>query len=216
MKKTLLIISLVLATCVVTGYFFRQPLGEAHDAWTTRNMFVSVDAAKFNPGPAIGSRFPGLRASQQGRSVTLIDEFARGNGTILIALRSLDWCPYCKRQMIQLQEYKAYFHAAGIGLVAITYDSPEAQQLFIEQHAITIPVLSDDQSMSFRTLGILDEDYQPTDSEYGIPHPGMIIIDREGVVAGKLFVETPELRVDSAEALRYAMRVLGLKDPFSR
>ena len=216
MKKTLLTIFIVLATCVVAGYIFRQPLGELRDTWMTRDMFVPVDAANFNPGPAIGSRFPGLRARLEGRNVTLIDGFARGNGTLLIALRSLDWCPYCKRQMVQLQEYKTHFHAAGIGLVAITYDPQEALQPFIQQHNISIPVLSDDKTMSFRTLGILDESYPQADVAYGVPHPGMIIIDRNGVVAGKLFIETAELRVDSAEVLRYARQVLGLKDPFKR
>lgn len=214
MNKTLLTITLVLAIFLSLGYVLRKPIGEAADAWTTRNMFVSADAANFSPGPDTGLRFPDLKAHHQGRGVTSIDEFARGNGTILVVLRSIDWCPYCKRQMIQLQEYEPYFHANGIALVAITYDPPDAQQPFIAQHAITFPVLSDAQSMSFRTLGILNEDFQPGDSEYGVPHPGMIIIDRQGVIAGKLFVETPTLRVDSAEALQYAKGVLGLKSLF--
>jgi hypothetical protein len=42
----------------------------------------------------------------------------------------------------------------------------------------------------------------------------MIIINRENVVVGKLFVETPTLRVDSAEALVYAKRALNLKGLF--
>ena len=42
----------------------------------------------------------------------------------VVASRSFDWCPYCMRQIIQLQEEKAGFDAAGIGMVAITYDDP--------------------------------------------------------------------------------------------
>jgi hypothetical protein len=63
-------------------------------------------------------------------------------------------------------------------------------------------------------LGIINEGYQPSDSEYGLPHPGMIVINRENVVVGKLFVETPTLRVDSAEALVYAKRTLKLRGFF--
>jgi peroxiredoxin len=161
MKSTLLTVTLVLATFLALGYLFPKPLGEAVDAWTTRNMFVSAEAADFTPGPVMGSHFPGLEAVHQGRRITSIDEFAGNNGTVLVVLRSVDWCPYCKRQMTQLQEYEAYFRMYGIALVAITYDPPDVQQSFIEQHAISIPVLSDEQSMSFRILGILNEGYQP-------------------------------------------------------
>jgi hypothetical protein len=75
-------------------------------------------------------------------------------------------------------------------------------------------VLSDEQSMSFRKLGTLNEDDRPADSEYRLPYPGMIIINRENVVVGKLFVEIPTLRVDSAEALIYAKRALKLRGIF--
>lgn len=90
-------------------------------------------------------------------------------------LRYLDWCAYCKNQISKLQGYKSYFDLYGIKLVAITYDSEDAQQPFIEQHGITIPVLSDNQSKSFRAPGILDQGYQPGDSEYGLPTQGPLL-----------------------------------------
>ena len=214
MLKSALVTIALLTAGLILGYIFRDPLFEAADAWTTRNMFVSVDAATFQPGPEIGSQLPGLQASHQGLSVTTINEFSRSNGTVLIALRSIDWCAYCKTQIMQLQEYMSYFHVYGIGLVAITSDHPEAQQPFIEKHGITIPVLSDAQSNSFKSLGILNTEFQPGDSEYGLPHPGAIIVNRDGVITGKLFVENPHLRVNSSEILDYAKQSLGLKGLF--
>lgn len=214
MHKSIIIAVIVLAASLAAGYVFRDSLGEAADAWTTRNMFVHVEAATFQPGPEIGTRLPELQAHHEGRSVTTIEEFSRGNGTVLVALRSIDWCAYCKRQIIDLQEFKSYFDVFGIGLVAITNDHPEAQQPFIERHAITIPVLSDAQSRSFRSLGILNTNFQPGDSEYGLPHPGAIIVNRDGIITGKLFVENPNLRVFSSEMLDYAKHSLGLKGLF--
>ncbi|MAT93443.1 MAG: hypothetical protein CME59_12660 [Halioglobus sp.] len=214
MKKLPVITALLLAGALAAWYF-REPLGDLAAAYQTRDMFVTAEAATMTLGPATGSHFPGLQASYQGRRITLVQEFAGSNGTVLVALRSLDWCVYCKRQLVQLNEYKPFFDAAGIALVVITYDPPPVQQAFQREHGIDIPLLSDEQSLSFRTLGILNEDFQPGDSEYGIPHPGLIVIDDEGVVAGKLFVESPEQRVDSKAALRYARRALGLKSPFA-
>ena len=214
MLKSILTATIVLAISLVLAYVFREPIRETADAWTTRNMFVSVEDANFKLGPEIGTALPALQANHKGRRVTGIEEFARGNGTVLVVLRSLDWCAYCKNQIIKLQEHKSYFDLYGIELVAITYDSEDAQQPFIQKHGITIPVLSDNQSKSFRALGILNQGYQPGDSEYGLPHPGAIILNRDGIIMGKLFVENPNLRVYSSEMLDYTKKTLGLKGLF--
>lgn len=210
MNKRTLIIILAIVVLAGLGYIYKESVKEAAVAKLTEDMFVEEDADNFDPGPSLGSRFPGLRATYQGRDITLIEEFAGRNGTVLIASRSLDWCPYCKRQMIQLQENSAAYEAAGIGMVAITYDTPQLQQLFIDKFAITIPVLSDVDALSFKTLGILNEKYQEGDSHYGIPHPGMIVINPQGVVVGKLFLEAYSSRVDSAAALAFAREALGV------
>jgi peroxiredoxin len=211
-KKILIISTAVLLVTAVLIYLFRVPLKEAAYAKLTENMFVAGDNDSFDPGPALGSHFPGLRATYHGREVSLLDAFAGDNGTIFIASRSLEWCPYCMRQMIQLQEHKAGFDAAGIGMVGITYDDPALQQAFIDKFGITIPILSDIDALSFKTLGILNREYQPGDSHYGIPNPGMIIIDTRGVVVGKLFLEAYSSRVDSAAALAFARAALGLDE----
>lgn len=211
MKRVLLITCCALLTAAALLYLFREPMKQALYARITADMFVAADSDAFDPGPALGSRFPGLRATYGGREVTLLEEFAGKNGTVFIASRSLDWCPYCMRQMIQLQDNAAAFAAAGIGLVAITYDEPRLQQAFIDKFGITIPVLSDIDALSFKTLGILNEDYQRGDSRYGIPHPGMIVINPQGEVVGKLFLEAYSSRVDSQAALAFAKQALGVQ-----
>lgn len=211
MRKTLRTVFLLLLVATALGYLLRQPLKEFAYSLLTQDMFVARDTDAFDPGPALGSRFPGLRASYQGRDINLIEEFAGRNGTVFIASRSLDWCPYCMRQMIQLQQHREEFEAAGIGLVAMTYDPPQLQQAFIDRHGITIALLSDTDGLSFKTLGILNEQYRRGDSEYGIPHPGMIVIDPQGVVAGKLFLEDYSVRVDAAAALAFSRKVLGIR-----
>ncbi len=211
MKRSLPAVFLLLLVATALGYLWRQPLKAFAYSVLTQDMFVARDTDAFDPGPVLGSRFPGLRASYRGRDITLIEEFAGRNGTVFIASRSLDWCPYCMRQMIQLQQHRAQFEAAGIGLVAMTYDPPQLQQAFIDRHGITIALLSDTDGLSFKTLGILNEQYRRGDSEYGIPHPGMIVIDPQGKVVGKLFLEDYSVRVDSAAALAFSRQVLGIR-----
>tara|TARA_R110002073_G_scaffold265820_1_gene428867 strand:- start:30 stop:671 length:642 start_codon:yes stop_codon:yes gene_type:complete len=210
MKSIIRVVLPLLILLLLLGYLFREPLKELAFARFTQDMFVAADTDNFDPGPAVGSQFPGLQATYNGRTVTLIDEFAGPRGTVFIASRSVDWCPYCMRQMIQLQEYQAQFEEAGIGMVAITYDDPALQQAFIDKYDIAIPLLSDTDALSFKTLGILNEQYTPEDFQYGIPHPGMIVIDPSGRVVGKLFLEAYSSRVDSAASLAFAKDALGI------
>ncbi len=214
MKKILITLLTLVAFALLLAYALREELTEYIDSARTTGMFVPAERADFSPGPAIGSTFPGLQASHAGERVTLINEFSGGNGTLLVALRSVDWCRYCKRQLIQLQEHKPFFTAAGIGLVAISYDPPETQAAFAERYGISLPLLSDNNNLSFRTLGILNEKFQPGDSEYGVPYPGMIVIDDDNIVVGKLFLEDYSQRVDAASALAYARRKLDVQTPF--
>lgn len=212
MKGILKILAILLLLSMAIMYVIREPFKETAPPHAKQDMFVDGDTDDFDPGPAVGSQFPGLQAIYQGRKVTLLNEFSGKNGTVFIANRSYDWCPYCKHQMIQLQETKAAYDAAGIGMVAITYDDPALQKLFTDKFNITIPVLSDIDVLSFKTLGILNEEYMAGEFQYGIPHPGMIVVDPQGTVVGKLFLEAFSSRVDSTAALAFARSALGL-DP---
>ncbi|MEP1593302.1 MAG: redoxin domain-containing protein, partial [Halieaceae bacterium] len=198
MKRILIIASVAVLTAVALIYPFRDEFKEAAYDKITENMFVPADNDDFDPGPALGSLFPGVRATWQGRELKLLNELSGPNGTVFLATRSAEWCPYCMKQMIQLQEQKSGFDEAGIGIVAMTYDAPELQQAFVDRHGIEYPLLHDVDTLSFTTLGILNEEYSPGDNAYGIPHPGMIVIDPDGVVVGKLFLEAYSVRVESA------------------
>ena len=212
MKKLLIIGGIALLTAAVAFYIFRADMKEAAYDKITENMFVPADNDAFDPGLQVGTMFPGVRATYQGRDINLIQEFAGPNGTAFVATRSAEWCPFCMKQMIQLQEHKAGFDQAGIGMVAITYDDPVLQQVFVDKFGIQYPILHDVDTMTFKTLGILNEEYAPGDSAYGIPHPGMIVIDRNGIIVGKQFLEAYSVRVDSAAALAYAREALGVTD----
>jgi peroxiredoxin len=208
-KKALSIVILLVVIAGLALFLFRTPVKEAVYERITADMFVPTDTDSFDPGPTIGSSFPGVRARYQGQEISLLNSLAGANGTILVASRSLDWCPFCMKQMIQLNAHKAAFDDAGIAVVGITYDSPALLDQFAAQHTITIPLLSDIDVMTFKTLGIVNAEYAAGDDAYGIPFPGMIVINTEGIVVGKLFLEGYSTRVDSLAALEFAKQALA-------
>ena len=109
---------------------------------------------------------------------------------------------------MQLQEHVDTFEAAGIGVVVITYDSPDLQQAFIDADSITYPLISDIDTATMSALGILNESYHPGEPAYGIPHPGIFVLNPEREIVGKIFVEDYAKRVDAKDTLAYALEVL--------
>ena len=114
------------------------------------------------------------------------------------------------KQLVQLQENLEAFEESGIAVVALTYDAPELQAAFINEHGITYPFLSDIDAASVKNLGILNPDYEPGDGAYGIPWPGIFVVNANREIVGKIFLEPYSLRVDAAGVLRYAREQLGL------
>lgn len=111
---------------------------------------------------------------------------------------------------MQLQEQIEGYRQAGLGVVAITYDTPELQQVFIDRAGIEYPLLSDIDTATFTALGILNRDYEPGDGAYGIPYPGVLVLDRGERVRAKVFVEGYETRVKAENVLDTAKQALGI------
>ena len=77
--------------------------------------------------------------------------------------------------------------SAGLGLTAISYDSPAILKAFSERQHIAFPLVSDPQSQIIRSFGILNPQPKPGTPTYGIPNPGVYVLDSHGVVASKYF-----------------------------
>ena len=112
---------------------------------------------------------------------------------------------------MQLQEQIEGFRQEGLGVVAITYDAPALQRVFIDRAGIEYPLLSDIDAQTVTRLGILNQDYKPGDSAYGIPYPGVLIMDPAQIVRAKVFVEGYETRVRAENVLAAAREALGLE-----
>jgi peroxiredoxin len=99
--------------------------------------------------------------------------------------RSVDWCMYCKLQMIQLQRVQKEIQAAGGQVVAISYDAPEKLKAYAKRHKIAFPLLSDAKSKTIDAYDIRSKEAPPEKS--GFARHATFIIDRKGVIHSKLF-----------------------------
>lgn len=97
------------------------------------------------------------------------------------------------------------FEAAGVALVALSYDEPDALADFASANGITYPMLADPDSEVITAFGILNtlipEDEHPW---YGIPFPGTYVTDADGIITAKFFENSLAVRVSGAQLVRAA------------
>ncbi len=96
----------------------------------------------------------------------------------------------------------------GLGLAAISYDSPAILKDFANRRKIAFPLLSDPDSKIIRAFGILNESVKPGTAQYGIPYPGTYIVDPQGKVVSKYFEDDFRERISVSDILagRYGER----------
>jgi peroxiredoxin len=154
------------------------------------------------PGLGIGVRAPGFSLpSSTGGSADLGELLARGP-VALAFVRSADWCPYCRRQLQDLEKNMARIKAAGVQLVALSYDAPATNAAAAKKLGLTFPLLSDAGSKVIDAYGI--RNHEARGRSAGIPHPVLFLVDAQGVIRAKLGRENYRDRPEAAEILAAA------------
>jgi hypothetical protein len=102
---------------------------------------------------------------------------------------------------VELQQHLDAIRKEGLGVAAISYDSIGALKSFADRQHITYPLLSDPDSKIIRAYDILNETTKPGTLTYGIPYPGVYIIDAHGKVVSKYFEDDYKDRVSTADIL---------------
>ena len=69
--------------------------------------------------------------------------------------------------------------------VSLTYDAEQLLARFARKHRIAYPLLSDTGSKVIRELGLLDEGQTPGTRFHGVPHAGIFLLDKDGMIRAK-------------------------------
>ena len=89
---------------------------------------------------------------------------------------------------MELQSRIDELKARGLGIAAISYDSPEVLADFAARRGITFPLLSDTGSATIKAYGLLNTTTAaPGTTTWGIPYPGTFVLDRDGRVTARFF-----------------------------
>src|SRR5579863_5017547 len=62
------------------------------------------------------------------------------NGLLLVFHRSADWRPYCRSELVELEQSRATLERNGLSITAVSYDSRQTLQAFAKEHDIEFPL----------------------------------------------------------------------------
>lgn len=160
----------------------------------------SLSQAKGNV--KVGDAIPhNLELKDQAGKTRNFNDLKGEKGMTLVFVRSVNWCPYCQKQLIALDKDAKKFEDAGYPIVSVSYDTPQAMEKFITKNKPSITLLSDPRSDSIRSFGILNQETAKGTNSYGIPYPGVYIIDNKKKVQAKFFESDYKKRPSSEDLL---------------
>jgi peroxiredoxin len=168
-------------------------------------LVAAVAVAQENPqGLALMSKAPDFNAKDQnGKNITL--KALRRNGPVVVLFYRGNWCPYCNKQLNELQDSLQFIVDKGAKVVAITPEASEGINKTIEKTGAAFSVLSDKDvviskayNVSYEvdtaTMNIYktnwDVDFlqinQQKEKAY-LPVPAVYIVDSRGIITYRFF-----------------------------
>jgi peroxiredoxin len=172
MRLKLLLSVALSASCLVPGVL-------------AQDRTASARTSASGIGLAIGTRAPAFSLRDQSGRVQTNDTLKGAKGTVLLFVRSADWCPYCKGQLMDLQKARARFEQQGLKLASVSYDTVEILKSFADRRQIEFPMLADPDSQIIRAYGVLNT--EATGMNKGMALPGYFFIDASGIIREKFF-----------------------------
>lgn len=108
---------------------------------------------------------------------------------------------------MQLTEISDQIEAMGISVVALTYDSVELLKTVQEDQNIQFTLLHDEDVSHVNAFGVRNLDYEPGHRVYGIPYPGIFLVDPNGVIKAKFAEERYQDRPPFEDVLEAAAQL---------
>ena len=133
---------------------------------------------------------PGFELERLDGGWTNLDGLA---GTVIAVRFWADWCPFCRREMRELEPVYQRLHGQGLELLAVNVGQDRARvERFVERVDYSYPNLLDPDSAVARRYGV-------------IAIPVTYFIDRDGIVRGRILGES--------DAATFERMVLPLLQP---
>ncbi|MFM9978500.1 MAG: peroxiredoxin-like family protein [Sphingomonadaceae bacterium] len=148
------------------------------------------------------------------------------DGPVILTFYRGGWCPYCNLELRAYQALSAEMKAAGVRLIAVSPQAPDATAVTVSENALGFEVLSDVGSKVGRAYGVafdLADELRPLYTRLGhalpdkngadwvLPIPATYVIAPSGEIV-LAFVDTDyRSRLEPADAIAAAIATRALR-----
>ena len=156
-----------------------------------------------------------------GNEVSLADVLE--NGPAIVSFYRGAWCPFCNLELNALQREIGAITDAGVTLVAISPNAPDASLGLIDKHELTFPVLSDAENRVAKQFNIVYEmdsglvdyyrDHDRNIAEmngsqvWELPVPATYVIDTSGTIRYAFVDLNHRVRAEPADVVAVAVEL---------
>lgn len=157
---------------------------------------------------AAGSKLIGFALVDQHGQARCIEDLAGQSGLLLIIVRTVLWCGYCRNQLAELELARPGLRDAGIEVAAIAPDSADIVREFALAEKVGYPILCDANADYVEKVGLLNYNLLGSEAEGGrrVPFPAQILLAPDGTVMAASVA--PDLRHRPSAAV-VVMNALG-------
>lgn len=158
---------------------------------------LSAMAQRDKSSVMVGDKAPVFMAKDQNGKTVKSKDILKNDKLIVVFYRG-QWCPYCNKHLMHLQENVEKFAQAGAKLVAVSPELPVNIGKTVEKSHVDYPVLYDKDSKIMKQFGVefmLPENLQKRYKKYGVdlevahgnndqllPVPATYVIGKDGKV----------------------------------
>jgi peroxiredoxin len=187
-----------------------QMSGLLTTGWLALTMIALSLPVSAADGPMAGDMFThDLAAPDQFGKPQSLTSVMGEKGVAVFFVRSADWCPFCKGQLVDVNRHLTDFRALGLSVVSVSVDEVSLIAAFAKDQSIGYVMLSDPKGAINLSLGIRDEQYPLGTKAFGVPRPTLYILDRKGTVRLRYMEPTYKTRPNLEGVLR-DVKTLGL------
>ena len=185
---------------------------------TLVSLTMGLTAQETPKGLSINDKAPEFTAKDQnGKEVSLKTELKKGS-VVLVFYRG-QWCPYCNKQLKQMEDSLVQIKAKGASVLTITPEKAENINKTITKTQASFPILHDsglqimksydvafkieDKTVeSYKKFGI---DFAEVNGENGanLPVPAVYVINKAGNIVYKFFDTNYKKRATIKEILEH-------------
>lgn len=90
---------------------------------------------------------------------------------------------------MELSAIQDQFDQYGISIVGLLYDPVQQLARFKGKHKIQYTLLSDEDSSVIKQYGLLNKEMPQATKYFGVPYPGIFLVDAQGKIVAKFAEE---------------------------